>query len=47
MGQFNGQNGAQKGLLHHKLVQKQYKRIRNGPKYKKGGKYFQKFEKIL
>ena len=47
MGQINGQNGAQNGLLHHKLVQKWSKRIRNGPNYRKGGKNFQKFEKFL
>ena len=33
--------------VHHKLVQKWSKRIRNGPNYRKGGKNFQKFEKFL
>ena len=47
MGQTNGWSGTQNGLLHHKLVQKLSKRIRNGLNYRKGGKNFQIFENFL
>ena len=44
MGQNNGRNGAQNGLLHHMLVKNGPKGLETVQNYRKGGKNFQKFD---
>ena len=47
MGQHNGQNGAQNGILHHILVKNGPKGLETVQNYKKGGKNFENFEFFL
>ena len=47
MGQNNGRNDAQNGLLHHILVKNGPKGLETVQNYRKGGKKFQKFEIFL